>query len=77
MSNTNNGGKTMQEIIKVDNITKEFGYNGNKVEVLKNISFNINKGEFFSMMGASGSRKKYTIIFNRRIRHSNKRKHIY
>ena len=71
------GGEIMQEIIKVDNITKEFGYKENKTEVLKNISFSINKGEFVSMMGASGSREKYYAIFNRRTGYSDKGEYLY
>ncbi len=40
-------------ILKVDNIRKSFG----KTEVLKGISFSLNKGEVLSIIGSSGSGK--------------------
>ncbi len=49
-------------IIKVDNLIKEFGHDDNKVRVLDDISFEINEGEFVSLMGASGSGKS-TLLY--------------
>ena len=42
-------------IIKVSNLSKEFGEKENLNKVLDNITFEIQKGEFVSLMGESGS----------------------
>ncbi len=44
-------------MIEVKNITKSYGYEKNKVDVLKDISFSIKKGSFVVIMGTSGSGK--------------------
>lgn len=45
------------EILKVSNIEKYYGKNGNITKAINNISFTVNKGEFVGIMGASGSGK--------------------
>ncbi|HNY74881.1 MAG TPA: ATP-binding cassette domain-containing protein, partial [Bacilli bacterium] len=42
-----------EEIIRVENVTKSF----NSVEVLKDVSFSIYKGEVVAIIGASGGGK--------------------
>ena len=44
-------------MIKLQNITKSYTTGQNKLQVLKGIDLNINKGEFVSIMGSSGSGK--------------------
>lgn len=44
-------------LIKLENIKKEFGSNDNKVEALKGIDLEINRGELIAIIGASGSGK--------------------
>ncbi|MBZ5997387.1 ATP-binding cassette domain-containing protein, partial [Leuconostoc gasicomitatum] len=46
-------------IISVKNITKEIvlGKSNNKIRIINDISFEINKGEFLSIVGPSGSGK--------------------
>lgn len=45
------------EVIKLKNITKFYGKEPNKVQILKDISFEIQKGEFVAIIGPSGSGK--------------------
>lgn len=50
------GDKEM-EILKVENLSKIYGDDENKVEALKNINLSVCKGEFAAIVGASGSGK--------------------
>lgn len=52
----------MEQIIRVENICKSFGEGDSLVEVLKGISFCVEKGEFISIMGASGCGKS-TLLY--------------
>ena len=45
------------EILKVDNLTKIYGKDNNKVVALDHVSFSVEKGEFVAIVGASGSGK--------------------
>ena len=47
------------QILKVENISKVYGSkkNSNKYTALRNISFELNQGDFIGVMGASGSGK--------------------
>jgi putative ABC transport system ATP-binding protein len=49
--------KSMEEILKVDKLTKIYGKDNNKVVALDKVSFTVNKGEFVAIIGASGSGK--------------------
>ena len=44
-------------ILKVQNIVKTYGKGEQRVEALKNISFEVEQGEFVAIVGASGSGK--------------------
>lgn len=45
------------EILKVENLTKEYGKGDSKVVALDHVSFSVEKGEFVAIVGASGSGK--------------------
>ena len=47
----------MNEILKIKNITKDYGIKGFKTKVLKDISLDVNKGDFIAIMGPSGAGK--------------------
>jgi len=47
----------MKQILQAENIYKNFSKTGEKIEVLKNISFNIKEREIIVLMGPSGSGK--------------------
>lgn len=45
------------EILRVENLCKEYGKGQTKVVALNNVSFSVEKGEFLAIVGASGSGK--------------------
>lgn len=47
----------MKKIVEVDHVSKSYGYLSNKVQVLDNISFTVDQGEFVGIMGPSGAGK--------------------
>ena len=46
-----------KEVLKVSNIEKYYGSNGNVTKAINNISLSVEEGEFIGIMGASGSGK--------------------
>ena len=51
-------------MIHLENINKTY-HNGAPLHVLKGINLDIERGEFVSIMGASGSGKSSNSIYNR------------
>ncbi|MBO0440494.1 ABC transporter ATP-binding protein [Candidatus Enterococcus ikei] len=47
----------MKKILEVNHLSKSYGYRNNKVQVLNNISFSVDQGEFVGIMGPSGAGK--------------------
>ena len=45
------------ESLKVENLSKIYDSNVDKVKSIDNISFEVKKGEFLALIGASGSGK--------------------
>ena len=53
----NNNNNTAIPAIRVDNLSKSFGEGGSFIEVIKNASFTINKGELVALIAPSGGGK--------------------
>ena len=51
----------MEKNLEVKNIEKYYGSKTNLTKAIDNISFDVDKGEFVGIMGASGSRKNNVI----------------
>ena len=47
----------MKTVLKVENMEKYYGNKGNVTKAVDGISFDVEKGEYIGIMGASGSRK--------------------
>ena len=47
----------MKEILKLKDVSKEYGVRGFRTRVLNNINFTVNEGDFISIMGPSGAGK--------------------
>ncbi|MDA9472159.1 ABC transporter ATP-binding protein [Enterococcus sp. 5H] len=47
----------MKKILEVNHLSKSYGYRNNKVQILNNISFSVDRGEFIGIMGPSGAGK--------------------
>ena len=45
------------ELLKIENLTKEYGSGSTLVKALDNVSFSVEKGEFLAIIGPSGSGK--------------------
>lgn len=45
------------DILRCENLTKEYGEGNTKIKALDNVSFSVEKGEFVSIIGPSGSGK--------------------
>jgi len=45
------------ELLKIENITKEYGSGSTLVKALDNVSFSVQRGEFLAIIGPSGSGK--------------------
>ena len=44
-------------MISIQNVTKEFEYNKQKITALENVTFTIDKGDIFGIIGFSGAGK--------------------
>ena len=47
----------MEKILKVNNVEKYYGSKSSLTKAINGISFEVEKGEFVAIMGASGSGK--------------------
>ena len=65
------------EILKVENLTKIYGKDNNKVIALDNVSFEVTKGEFVAIVGASGSGKSTLLHLIGGVDRPTSRKSIY
>lgn len=58
----------MKKILEVKNICKTYQSQNGEIEALKNINFDVNQGEYISIIGPSRLWKIDIIIYNCRIR---------
>ena len=52
----------MENVLETKNIEKYYGNKSNLTKAIDNISFEVKKGEFVGIMGASGSRENNSFI---------------
>ena len=45
------------EVLRTEDLTKEYGRGDNKVTALDHVSFSVEEGEFVTILGPSGSGK--------------------
>lgn len=58
MGIANKGGiLRMENVLETKGIEKYYGNKSNLIKAIDNISFEVKRGEFVGIMGASGSRK--------------------
>lgn len=65
----------MKEVLILKNVSKKYQAKNGEVEALKDVSFRVKQGEFISIIGPSGCRKIYFIIYHSRLRNKNRRKY--
>ena len=51
------GGKTLEKILEVKNISKKYQSKENEILALEDVNFSVSKGEFISIIGPSGCGK--------------------
>ncbi len=47
----------MEEILKINKVTKKYQAENGEIEAIRNVSFSVKKGEFVSIIGPSGCGK--------------------
>lgn len=71
----------MENILKIDKIEKYYGNKSSLTKAIDNLSFDVEKGEFVAIMGASYSSRVIFIkdgkIFNEIIKGTNSRKEFF
>lgn len=67
----------MKKILEVKNISKTYQSKNGEIEALKNISFDINQGEYISIIGPSRLWKVDFVVNNSRSRRKNIWRYLY
>ena len=67
----------MKEILKIKNISKTYQSKNGEIEAIKNVSFEVQEGEFVSIIGPSGCGKSTILSIIAGLEDKNTRKVIY
>ena len=63
----------MGEILEIKNVSKTYQHKNGETLAIKDVNFEVNKGEFVSIIGPSGCRKVNNTVSYCRFRRNNRR----
>ena len=67
----------MEEVLKIDNVSKIYQAKNGEIEALKDINFTVNRGEFVSIIGPSGCGKSTLLSIIAGLENKTSRKHLH
>ena len=67
----------MEEVLRLNNISKTYQAKNGEIEALKNINFNVNQGEFVSIIGPSGCGKSTLLSIIAGLESKSARENLY
>ena len=67
----------MEEVLKIDNVSKIYQAKNGEIEALKNINFTVNRGEFVSIIGPSGCGKSTLLSIIAGLENKTSRRHLH
>ena len=67
----------MEEVLKIDNVSKIYQAKNGEIEALKDINFTVNRGEFVSIIGPSGCGKSTLLSIIAGLENKTSRRHLH